>query len=131
MLSHWKHRTGAPWRDLPEAFGPWISVFTRFHRWSRAGVWQAVPEVLRAIKNLFAKFKQYRSLATRYDKAMRNYSAMVAITALIQVFQARCTGLSKGPCLQLPREGEPSRSQLAQSSCQGLPAAAEVVAPGL
>ena len=43
----WKHRTGAPWRDLPEAFGPWISVFTRFNRWSRVGVWQAVLEVLR------------------------------------------------------------------------------------
>jgi transposase len=43
----WKHRTGAPWRDLPESFGPWISVFTRFNRWSRAGVWQAVLEVLR------------------------------------------------------------------------------------
>ena len=43
----WKHRTGAPWRDLPESFGPWASVFTRFNRWSRAGVWQAVLEVLR------------------------------------------------------------------------------------
>ena len=30
-----------------------------------------------AIENLFAKLKQYRSLATRYDKTMRNYSAMV------------------------------------------------------
>jgi transposase len=43
----WKHRTGAPWRDLPESFGPWASVFTRFNRWSRAGVWQTVLEVLR------------------------------------------------------------------------------------
>src|ERR1035438_2664882 len=29
----WKHRTGAPWRDLPESFGPWNTVFTRFNRW--------------------------------------------------------------------------------------------------
>ena len=43
----WKHRTGAPWRDLPESFGPWASVFTRFNRWSRAGVWQSVLEALR------------------------------------------------------------------------------------
>lgn len=43
----WKHRTGAPWRDLPESFGLWASVFTRFNRWSRAGVWQAVLEALR------------------------------------------------------------------------------------
>ena len=44
----WKHRTGAPWRDLPEVFGSWASVFTRFNRWSRAGVWQTILEVLRS-----------------------------------------------------------------------------------
>jgi len=35
----WLVRTGVPWRDLPEAFGPWNSVFRRFSRWSRKGVW--------------------------------------------------------------------------------------------
>ncbi|WP_372342155.1 IS5 family transposase [Geothrix sp. PMB-07] len=43
----WKHRTGAPWRDLPESFGPWNTVFTRFNRWNRSGVWQRVLEALR------------------------------------------------------------------------------------
>jgi transposase len=43
----WKHRTGAPWRDLPETYGPWISVFMRFNRWSKAGVWRSVLDVLR------------------------------------------------------------------------------------
>ena len=36
-----------------------------------------------AIENLFAKLKQYRSLVTRYDKTMRNYSAMVAIACVL------------------------------------------------
>lgn len=44
----WKHRTGAPWRDLPESYGPWITVFTRFNRWSKAGIWRSVLDVLRA-----------------------------------------------------------------------------------
>ena len=35
----WKSATGAPWRDLPERFGPWQSVYTRFRRRRRAGVW--------------------------------------------------------------------------------------------
>lgn len=35
----WIVRTGSPWRDLPEAFGEWNSVFRRFSRWSRKGVW--------------------------------------------------------------------------------------------
>jgi transposase len=35
----WIVRTGSPWRDLPEAFGEWNSVFRRFSRWSTKGVW--------------------------------------------------------------------------------------------
>jgi transposase len=35
----WKLATGAPWRDLPERYGPWPTVYTRFWRWTRAGVW--------------------------------------------------------------------------------------------
>ena len=35
----WIVRTGSPWRDLPEAFGDWNSVFRRFSRWSHKGVW--------------------------------------------------------------------------------------------
>ncbi|PAQ12495.1 IS5 family transposase [Mesorhizobium temperatum] len=35
----WIVRTGSPWRDLPDAFGDWNSVFRRFSRWSRKGVW--------------------------------------------------------------------------------------------
>jgi transposase len=36
----WVARTGAPWRDLPERFGAWNSVFQRFNRWSQRGVWE-------------------------------------------------------------------------------------------
>ena len=35
----WIVRTGSPWRDLPDAFGDWNSVFRRFSRWSHKGVW--------------------------------------------------------------------------------------------
>ncbi|MBX5167491.1 IS5 family transposase [Rhizobium sp. NZLR4b] len=35
----WIVRTGSPWRDLPEVFGEWNSVFRRFSRWSRKGIW--------------------------------------------------------------------------------------------
>jgi len=36
----WLVRAGAPWRDLPEEFGKWNSVFRRFRRWARKGVWK-------------------------------------------------------------------------------------------
>nr|WP_201445664.1 IS5 family transposase [Belnapia sp. F-4-1] len=38
----WIVRTGAPWRDLPDAFGHWNSTFRRFSRWSAKGVWHRI-----------------------------------------------------------------------------------------
>ncbi|MFW5735432.1 MAG: IS5 family transposase [Oceanidesulfovibrio sp.] len=40
----WILRTGAPWRDLPEEFGPWQTVYKRFNAWAKAGVWATVLE---------------------------------------------------------------------------------------
>ena len=42
----WVTRNGVPWRDLPERFGPWNSVYRRFHRWAQKGVWQHVFEAV-------------------------------------------------------------------------------------
>ena len=42
----WVLRTGPPWRDMPERYGNWNSVFVRFSRWSKLGVWDAVFETL-------------------------------------------------------------------------------------
>lgn len=38
----WIAKSGAPWRDLPLRFGKWNSVYQRFHRLSKAGIWQKV-----------------------------------------------------------------------------------------
>ena len=35
----WIARAGSPWRDLPDAFGNWNSVYVRFSRWAKKGVW--------------------------------------------------------------------------------------------
>ena len=42
----WIVRTGSPWRDLPDVFGDWNSVFRRFSRWSRKGVWWRIFEAM-------------------------------------------------------------------------------------
>jgi transposase len=38
----WILRTGAPWRDLPERYGSWHTVSSRFYRWRQAGVWDRI-----------------------------------------------------------------------------------------
>ena len=48
----WIARTGVGWRDLPERFGNWNSVFHRFNRWAKAGVWARVMEALGADADL-------------------------------------------------------------------------------
>jgi transposase len=53
----WKLATGVPWRDLPERYGPWQTVYTRFRRWTQAGVWA----------QLFAAVQQQADAAGKLD----------------------------------------------------------------
>lgn len=41
-------RTGSPWRDLPERYGPYTTVYNRYNRWAKAGVWLHIFETLAA-----------------------------------------------------------------------------------
>ena len=49
----WMCRTGAPWRDLPECYGKWITVCRRFNRWSGNG----------AMERLFTALQEERIIA--------------------------------------------------------------------
>jgi len=42
----WILRTGAPWRDLPERYGPWQTVYDRFNRWRKDGTLDRILEAL-------------------------------------------------------------------------------------
>jgi transposase len=41
-------RAGCPWRDLPEGFGNWKTVYNRHRRWSLDGTWEQILDGLRA-----------------------------------------------------------------------------------
>jgi transposase len=44
----WVLRSGAPWRDLPETYGPRTTCYNRFVRWRQAGVWDRIMDALAA-----------------------------------------------------------------------------------
>ena len=64
----WIFRTGAPWRDLPEYYGPWKTVYNNFLRWRDAGVWENIlrnlnpdPEPPWQIMADYGRFDQRKS----------------------------------------------------------------------
>ena len=71
----WIMRTGSPWRDLPNQFGRWGSVYQRFRRWTQAGVFDRIFEVtkgnldLRAVQvdGSFVKVHQHATGAKKED----------------------------------------------------------------
>ena len=42
----WIARGGAPWRELPERYGPWQTVYSRFRKWKKLGVLEAIFQAL-------------------------------------------------------------------------------------
>jgi transposase len=42
----WKLHTGAQWRDIPERYGSWKTIYDRFVRWRRDGTWDRILQAL-------------------------------------------------------------------------------------
>ena len=47
----WRVHTGAPWRDIPERYGPHQTCYDRFVRWKHSGLWQTILQALQALKD--------------------------------------------------------------------------------
>lgn len=48
----WVKRTGSPWRDLPDRYGPWQTAYLRFRRWATDGTWAALKARVIALAEL-------------------------------------------------------------------------------
>ncbi len=49
----WIVRTGSSWRELPERFGPWSTVASRYYRWLKEGRWERILQVLLPSEDVF------------------------------------------------------------------------------
>ena len=43
---YWRLRTGSPWADIPERYGPATTCANRFRRWAKIGVWDRIFEAV-------------------------------------------------------------------------------------
>jgi transposase len=85
----WVLRSGAPWRDLPDIFGPYTTCYNRFVRWRRAGVWGGIMN----------------ALAATHDAAVQMID-----TSMIQVHQhAACIARNKRQSMGRSRGGLTSK----------------------
>ena len=87
-------RIGARWRDCPAEYGPYTTIYNRFHRWSQQGVWFAVFEALSGHSGVWGTvaidathIKAHRSAAGAKGGPMRKRSAPRAVDG-----PARSTG---------------------------------------
>ena len=84
----WIAKTGAPLRDLPERFGPWNSVWKRFDRWAKKGVWKRVFEALQEpdlewmiIDSTVVRAHQHAAGAEKKGASTKPWDALGAVSA--------------------------------------------------
>jgi transposase len=51
----WVMRSGTAWRFLPPQFGPWQTIYSRYQRWCKDGIWQRIVAVLHTADSLPSK----------------------------------------------------------------------------
>jgi transposase len=76
----WIKRTGSPWRDLPERYGPWKTAYQRFRWWAADGTWATLK-------------KQVIALAEADDDI--NWDAQIDST-IVRVHQHAASARKKG-----------------------------------
>ena len=94
----WILGTGAPWRDLPERYGPWQTVYKRFARWQKEGIFEAIFEELTKDADLqdismdgtYIKAHKASAGAKRGELPTRNVQNAEALV------QNQCIGVSRG-----------------------------------
>ena len=74
----WVLRSGAPWRDLPETYGPRTTCYNRFVRWRQAGVWDQIMDALAAGHDVAVQMID----TSRYDELAANYLAFVKLAPI-------------------------------------------------
>jgi transposase len=91
----YRAKVGCPWRDLPERFGPWNSVYNRLYNWAERGVWERIFKALQLELDETGSIIDASVIRAHQDAAGgKGGSNPMLWPALEEVFQRRSTPLS-------------------------------------
>jgi transposase len=91
----YRAKTGLPWRDLPERFGPWKSVYNRFSNWARKGHWATLFQELQLEVDETGSIVDGSVVRAHQDASGgKGGSNAMLWAALEEVFQPKSTLLS-------------------------------------
>jgi transposase len=101
----WRARTGVAWRDLPERFGSWKTVYNRFSRWAKTGVWEQLFKELAIEFDETGSILDATTVRAHQDAAGgKGGSDAIIWAALEEAFRPRFTRSRR-------RKGSPSTSR--------------------
>lgn len=101
----WRLRSGAPWADIPERYGPHTTCYNRFVRWRAAGVWDKILDAVSQAYN--GKIQMIDSSIVRVHQHAANGEKKVAA---VVAWDAPAAGLRPKSTRSSTRSGCPSKS---------------------
>src|SRR5690625_4940860 len=102
----WRLRTGAPWRDMPERYGPWETAHERLRLWTMDGTWARILEH-----------------AVVKDDAIGNVEWTISVdSSAVRVHQHAAGARKKGDAKQIrsrPSLWQENAWEIGRASCRG------------
>lgn len=76
----WRFRTGAPWRDVPERFGNWNTIYKNFNRWAEAGVWARLLEAMQSLAHRRGELDWVASIDSTIVRVHQHGATLTRVT---------------------------------------------------
>jgi transposase len=97
----WVLRAGAPWRDLPERYGPYTSAYNRFNRWRKAGIWDRLMDAI--VKAHDGKVQMIDSSIVRVHQHASGVKKRVEIVVWAEAEEASAPRSTRGSTRKVAR----------------------------
>ncbi|MEV0538128.1 transposase [Kitasatospora sp. NPDC050463] len=99
----WRFRTGSGWRDVPDRYGPWSTVYSRFNAWAKAGVFQALMDAL--IAEAAARGQVGLELVSVDSTVVRAHHESAGLAVAGETLDALEQALTEEKGVPLPEQG--------------------------